>query len=124
MPDKLWKTAERSLARILGGKREPVSGRQRGDKPDIAHSVFSVEVKHRESLPAWIMVAMKQADAANNGSQISMVLLHEKWQKYEDTLTIMRLSDTLALYQKIEKLENELSNVRIAEIVRAGLGGK
>lgn len=47
-----WKTAERRIAAILGGRRVPVSGRGRGDGPDIAHPLLSIEVEDRASFPA------------------------------------------------------------------------
>jgi len=33
-----WKRTERSIAGIIGGERVPVSGRQRGDQPDVRHA--------------------------------------------------------------------------------------
>jgi len=42
-----WKQAERRIAAILGGRRIPVSGRGRGDNPDIERPSLSVEVKAR-----------------------------------------------------------------------------
>ncbi len=41
MPDKRWKATERRVAALLGGRRVPVSGRGRGDAPDIAHPWFA-----------------------------------------------------------------------------------
>jgi hypothetical protein len=35
---KDWKQAERRIADLLGGQRIPVTGRQRGDTPDIEHA--------------------------------------------------------------------------------------
>ena len=32
---KAWKTAERAWGAFLGGKRVPVTGRARGDAPDV-----------------------------------------------------------------------------------------
>lgn len=93
MTDKLWKQAERKLAALLGGRRVPITGRIRGSAPDIQHDFFSVEVKHRETLPDWILDAMNQADASNNGTQISVVILHQKGMSYEDSLVIMRVKD-------------------------------
>ena len=59
-----WKRTERRVASMLGGQRIPVSGRQRGDQPDIRHDTLSVEVKLRASLPGWLTDAMNQATAA------------------------------------------------------------
>lgn len=100
MADKLWKSAERKIASLLGGQRVPITGRQRGSAPDIAHPTLSLEVKHRESLPDWLMDALEQADMANDGEKISTVILHQKGMKYEDCLTLIRLSDLVKLLDK------------------------
>ncbi len=59
MSRQTWKHTERTLAARLGGQRVPVSGRARGDAPDIAHPRLSLEVKHRKSLPAWLREAIE-----------------------------------------------------------------
>ncbi len=58
-----WKQAERRIAAILGGRRIPVSGRGRGDNPDIEHPALSVEVKARAraSFPAWSICRMRRS---------------------------------------------------------------
>lgn len=88
-----WKHVERQIARILGGERVPVTGRQRGSAPDIEHQWLSLEVKHRKALPAWMIDAMNQADASNNGEQLSAVVFHAKQMKYDDSIVMVRLSD-------------------------------
>lgn len=95
--DKLWKAAERKIAKLLGGERIPVSGRQRGFSADIAHDEFSIEVKHRQSLPDWILEATEQAEASQRGEQIPLVVLHKKGVKYEDSLAILRVRDIIKL---------------------------
>jgi len=47
MADKRWKATERRIAALLGGRRVPVSGRGRGNAPDIAHPWLALEVKDR-----------------------------------------------------------------------------
>ncbi len=91
--DKTWKRAEREIADILGGQRNPVSGRQRGDKADIQHTFLSPEVKHRKKLPDWLLDALSQAEASKRGTQLPIVILHESGQKYADSLVVLRLSD-------------------------------
>jgi len=88
-----WKACERTIAKILGGERVPVSGRQRGDSPDIAHDWLSIEVKHRKSLPSWLWDAMDQAQASKVEDQLPIVVLHEKSQKYSECFVLMRLDD-------------------------------
>jgi hypothetical protein len=91
--EKCWKRAERRVAEILGGRRVPVSGRQRGATPDVAHEVLSVEVKTRKTLPAWIQDAMKQAEACAKEGQVPVTVLHQHGQRYRDSLVLMRLGD-------------------------------
>lgn len=88
-----WKSVERGIAKLLGGQRVPVTGRQRGEAPDIEHDWLSIEVKTREKLPAWIRDAQAQADASNKGNQLSIVILHEKGRRYADSHIMMRLED-------------------------------
>ena len=40
-----WKKSEREWADMLGGVRVPVTGRQRGAAPDVAHDIYAIEVK-------------------------------------------------------------------------------
>ena len=51
MTDKSWKATGRAVAARPGGERVPVTGRQRGDVPDVAHGWLSIEVKHRQTPP-------------------------------------------------------------------------
>ncbi len=66
---KDWKQAERRIASIRGGVRVPVSGRQRGDAPDILHPRLSVEVKPRSKLPAWIEEGMRRAESSRRSQR-------------------------------------------------------
>jgi hypothetical protein len=75
---KDWKACERRIAELLGGQRIPVTGRQRGDTPDIEHAALSIEVKSRKSLPAWLLDALNQAQAASkDGKKMPVVVLHQ-----------------------------------------------
>jgi len=47
-----WKYAERRVARMLGGERIPVNGRT---GPDATPAALSVQVKHRETIPAYML---------------------------------------------------------------------
>lgn len=76
----------------------PITGRQRGSAPDIAHPRFSIEVKDRESLPAWLHDAMAQAVASIRGEQMPVVILHEGGMRHEDDFVVMKLGDFKAVY--------------------------
>jgi hypothetical protein len=88
-----WKAAERRIAGLIGGRRVPVSGRSRGDAPDIEHPLLSVECKARKRLPDWLHEGMRQAVAATRGDQTPIVILHEAGRRYRDALCLVRLSD-------------------------------
>jgi len=92
-----WKRVETAIAARLGGERIPVSGRQRGDQPDIRHDTLSVEVKLRGSLPGWLTDAMNQATAASRDGRIPLVVLHPKGGRHADDLCVLALADLAAL---------------------------
>ena len=88
-----WKQAERRIAAILGGRRIPVSGRGRGDNPDIEHPTLSVEVKARASFPAWLEDALRQAELSATDKKTPAVVLHRDRRRYADALVVLRLSE-------------------------------
>jgi len=100
--DQAWKTAERRIATLLGGERVPVTGRQRGNAPDVAHSWLSIEVKHRKSLPAWLFDAMAQARASAGGQQLPIAVLHQAGDLYTRSLVVMELSDFMTWVKGIQ----------------------
>lgn len=93
-----WKRTEREVARRLGGRRVPVSGRQRGDVPDVEHPLWSVEVKHWAQLPARVLDAMSQAIAASRGDQVPIAVLHQAGEEHGSDLVVIRLDDFVELY--------------------------
>jgi hypothetical protein len=90
---KDWKQAERRIAKLLGGRRIPVTGRQRGDVPDIEHDALSIEVKSRKALPAWLLGALSQAQAASKNGKVPVVVLHQDRAPYAESLVVLRLED-------------------------------
>ena len=93
MTNPHWKRTGRRIATLLGGRRVPVTGRQRGDAPDIEHPAYSIEVKHRATLPGWLLTAMYQARAAASAGRLPIVVIHEHGAAYADALVVMRLAD-------------------------------
>jgi len=92
--DKLWKAVEREIMRRIGGKRIPITGRQRGDVPDGEHEWISVEIKTRKVIPKWIRNGMHQAQASNvMGNKLPIVFIHEQGTRYDDDLVVMRMKD-------------------------------
>jgi hypothetical protein len=93
MADKAWKRFERRVAKVVGGERVPVSGRQRGSTPDIEHNWLSIECKYRKSVPEWVKDAMRQAVASQQSRQLPCVIIGEHGQRAEDALIVFRLGD-------------------------------
>jgi hypothetical protein len=105
MSEKRWKRTERRIAELLGGRRMPISGRQRGDTPDVLHDRLSIEVKSRRRLPGWLEEAMKQAEAAAKNGQLPVAVLHQDSRRYRDCLVVLRLKDFAKYYTKGKKNE-------------------
>lgn len=63
-----WKQSERDMALALGGKRVPVTGRQRGDVPDVEHPTYAIEHKAGKVMSARMLEAVDQAVAAAAGT--------------------------------------------------------
>jgi len=101
--DKAWKRTERTLAEILGGRRIPITGRTRGETPDIDHDRYSVEVKLRKKLPNWIWDAIDQAEKAKTKNKLPVVILHELNKRHLNDLVVMRLEDFLKLDRRSKK---------------------
>lgn len=88
-----WKALERRVADLLGGVRVPVSGRGRGDVPDIQHATWSVEVKLRANLPVLLTGAMAQAKAAAKGLKTPIVVIAGKNRDVRRALVVLELQD-------------------------------
>jgi hypothetical protein len=88
-----WKTAERKIANILGGRRVAVSGRGLGDNPDVEHPWLSVEVKARAEFPAWLETALRQAELSARDGKTPALVLHRDGRRYADALMVCRLSE-------------------------------
>lgn len=91
MTDPRWKATERRIAALLGGRRVPVSGRARGDAPDVRHAWLSIECKDRASLPAWLLDALWQAEASATATQLPIAVLHEAGRRHDRALVVLRL---------------------------------
>lgn len=98
MTDKRWKATERKIAALLGGRRVPVSGRGRGDQPDIAHPWLSLEVKDRATLPAWLLDALDQAERSATPAQLPVAVLHRAGDRHDAALMVLRLADFVAWF--------------------------
>lgn len=111
MSEKTWKKNERRLAEILGGQRVPITGRSRGDVPDIRHEWLSIEAKHRKTIPAWLLDAIDQAKAAGAGTdRLPIAILHQAGTRHDRDIVCMTLADFRSWFGELPK-----SSTAIAE---------
>jgi hypothetical protein len=103
------------VAKRLSGRRVPVTGRGRGETPDVAHDLLSLEVKHRKTLPAWLHKAMSQAIAAATTGQTPCVILHQTSQRFDKAFVVVGLADFARLTGAPVTIEqNPLASVPIS----------
>lgn len=76
-----------------------MTGRARGDVPDIAHPTLSIEVKAWRNLPARVLEAMEQAEAAAKGTdKLPIAVIHRDFRGFDDSLVVMRLREFKARF--------------------------
>jgi hypothetical protein len=96
MADKAWKAAERQVAAVLGGKRQPITGRQRGDVPDVEHAWLAIEVKSTRNFPKWLREAHAQAVAASfksGGWKLPIVVIKPHRTNVRQGYVMLQVSD-------------------------------
>lgn len=82
------KNAERAVAKILGGRRMGLFG-----KEDVEMEHFSVEVKSRVSFIGKKWMAQATTNNPMPKEKMPIVVVHTKSCKHDDDLVIMRLTD-------------------------------
>lgn len=101
MADKLWKATERAIAKRLGGERVGPSGKSTAD---VITDALAIEVKTRKTLPHWLLDAMAQATAAAAADgRLPVVVLHQKGQRHDGDLVVLRLTD----FEELAELESQ-----------------
>lgn len=77
MAEASWKRHEREVARLLGGERQPNTGRRGAD---VLAGEWAIEVKVRRRLPRWLEEALRQAEGAASaqGRLPLLVLVHAR----------------------------------------------
>ncbi len=111
-----WKSVERSIARLFGGRRTGPRGIAVADVADHRYqSWLAIEIKHRKKLPQWILDALKQAELAAGEHKLAMVVLHERRMRYKDSLVVLRLSDWIDWFEGNDvqrATETDVENIR------------
>ena len=76
-----WKASERRIAEKLGGKRVPVTGRERGSAPDVEHKLYAIDHKYGKVLSSRLQTAIEQAYAAAEGTDKIPLITFEHRRK-------------------------------------------
>ena len=104
-----WKNTERAIARRLGGRR--TSHRNLGiGAPDVVAGEFSVEVKHRKALPAWLTDGMAQARHYATDGQLALLVLHEAGRRHDGDMVVLRLDDFERWFGEMEASDDQEEN--------------
>ena len=77
MSDKAWKAAERTVAKMLGGVRNPLSGSLSDrTKGDVLHPTLYVEVKQRKRF-AIVPIMRDTEEKAKKEKKTPVLVLHQ-----------------------------------------------
>lgn len=94
MADKNWKAYERKTAKEIGGERNPVTGRSRGDKGDVESNTLNIEVKcWDKNLPKYLMDMIDQAEKSVEKSpkdQLPLVRYHTKYKRGDEDIVLIK----------------------------------
>lgn len=85
---RTFKHTERTVARMLGGKRTGHTG-----GADVTVDWLCVEVKHRSTIPAWLRSAVGQAKRNAGSMQLPIAVIHEHGAQHNSDLVVMTMSD-------------------------------
>jgi len=84
---------------MLGGQRMGPGT----DRADVRCNWLTAEVKHRKTLPAWLLGALDQARQYSTEAQLPVAVLHQHGARIADSLVVMRLNDFVAWHGEIPK---------------------
>lgn len=105
-----WKQVERDWALWLGGRRVPVTGRERGSAPDVEHPRYAIEVKAGKVLSDRLGLGIRQAVAASigTGKLPLLCISHSNGVgRASDHYVMLRLADWLLLTGDDREMETE-----------------
>ena len=88
----VWKQVEWRVAKLTGGTRTGATGR---NTEDVGHGTFSLEVKHRATLPSWLTAAYAQAKRNAPVGKTPLVVLHEHGSR--DYMAVLPLAELVRL---------------------------
>jgi len=105
-----WKRRERDVARLLGGRRIPVTGLDRHGA-DVETELLAVQVKHGRRRPAflrdWLAGICGQAKLRE---RVGLVVWADNRETLGDAIVFLRLADFEALHGRVLDPRNDEEN--------------
>jgi len=111
MNSQCWKNSERKVAEYLGGERVSRGDNFGESDTDVRHKAFSIEVKERKKVSQFLIDIVKQADQYNDGSKLSIGVLHEKGKRHDNDLVLVRLKDFADYYGNVRDVAKIICNM-------------
>lgn len=87
------KDAERTIAKLIGGRRVGILG-----KEDIDHPDYTVEVKSRKSFAGSKF--LEQAEKHNADDKTAIAIVHVTGKRHAEDIVMMRLKDFLTIKEE------------------------
>ena len=95
-----WKARERATARVLGGKRIPVTGERAG--ADCETPILSVQHKHGRNRPGYLLDWLDGIRGnAQPKQKTGIVVWSVHRERQSDAIVLISLADFEALFGKV-----------------------
>lgn len=117
MADTAWKRAERTVARILGGRRVSADRLGRGG-PDVEAGRLVCETKYRSRIPKWLLLTESWIQEQKRQGKIAVKCVRIRGRS--DGLAVM----SLELFAEIAKKLGWTEVFRNVEDFQERSGGK
>ena len=92
MGNTTWKNIERGVCQYLGCTRSGPTGIE-GPDCSCGDLPISVQVKHRENVPAWFSEMVSQTVGQTGAGKLPLLVLHALGKPIHESYTIMTLRD-------------------------------
>lgn len=112
MTDRAWKAAERRTAKLLGGRRIPVTGIDRHGA-DVVTPLFHIQNKHGRNRPSYLDDWLSGiCGTARDAEKIGLVVWSSKGEKQADAIVMMRLADFVSLHGPMQPSDADTQETR------------
>ena len=101
---RTWQRHEQRIARALGVERNGPTGTATAD---VTTPWLSVECKSWRTLPAKVVAALEQAEAAATPDQLALAVLHQVGARSERDIVCLRWGDFLNWFGDGKQPEGE-----------------